>query len=184
MKKKVGIVVASLVGIGLLGFGVYQTDAAPADPQLSSAEVRELVLAQHSGEITEFELEKDFNKAVYEVEVISDGIEYDLRLDGDSGEVLRTKEKELAEQVEFTDDDSDGLDEVKNENQANGEKINLQKAEEIALNEFPGTVNQLELDEDDDRLIYEVEISNGKEEAEIEIDAFTGNILELDTDRD
>jgi uncharacterized membrane protein YkoI len=146
--------------------------------------VRELVLAQHPGTITEFELEKDFNKAVYEVEVISDGIEYDLKLDGDTGEVLRTKEKELANQVEFTDDDSDDLYESKNDNQANGEKISLEKAEEIALKEFPGTVKQLELDEDDDRLIYEIEIRNGEEEAEIEIDAFTGDILELDIDRD
>ena len=57
-------------------------------------------------------------------------------------------------------------------------------AKEIALKEFAGTVVDLELDEDDGRKIYEIEIENGEDEATVEIDAYTGEILVLDIDID
>ncbi|MEC5424680.1 PepSY domain-containing protein [Virgibacillus sp. C22-A2] len=60
----------------------------------------------------------------------------------------------------------------------------MKEAEEIALNSFSGTITEVELDEDDGRLIYEIEIENGNEEAEIDIDAYTGEILVLSIDRD
>ncbi|MFD0951687.1 PepSY domain-containing protein [Virgibacillus natechei] len=62
--------------------------------------------------------------------------------------------------------------------------MDLGKAEEIALNEFDGQITELELDEDDGRLMYEIEIEDGEDEAEIEIDAYTGEILVIEIDRE
>ncbi|WP_373895104.1 PepSY domain-containing protein [Virgibacillus sp. CBA3643] len=213
MKKKLGIAIGTMAGAVVLGLGIYHTDASQANPELSTDEIRQMVTDQYPGTITELELEKDSNKAIYEVEVASDGKEYDIKLDGSSGEVLNLKEKEISDDVEIaeksddTDDNqgntttnsNDSQDNSSNKNddsQDNGNNdrnstksnnntvIDLEKAEEIALNEFDGKITDLELDEDDDRLMYEIEIENGEDEAEIEIDAYTGEILVIEIDRE
>jgi len=70
------------------------------------------------------------------------------------------------------------------ENNFQSKVISVEKVEEIALNEFDGTITEFELDEDDGRFIYEMEMRNKFEEAEIEIDGQTGEILELDIEND
>jgi len=60
--------------------------------------------------------------------------------------------------------------------------IDKDEALEIALAEFPGEVDSIELDEEDGRLIYEIEIESGDEEAEFEIDAMTGEIIVIEID--
>ncbi|QGS68035.1 hypothetical protein CV093_03165 [Oceanobacillus sp. 143] len=59
-----------------------------------------------------------------------------------------------------------------------------EKARSIAASQFSGSIVELDLDEDDGRLIYEIEMKNGDSEAEIEIDAYTGTILVIDIDHD
>lgn len=86
MNKKKGIVIGAAATTLILGFSVFQSNAAPADPKLTTDEVRELIAIEYPGEITEFELEEGNGKAVYEPEV-----------DGDSGQVLMNKEKTITE---------------------------------------------------------------------------------------
>lgn len=43
-------------------------------------------------------------------------------------------------------------------------------------------ITELELDEDDGRLIYEIEIESVNGEAEIDIDAYTGDIISISID--
>lgn len=45
-------------------------------------------------------------------------------------------------------------------------------------------MTDIELDEDDNRLIYEIEIRNGKMEYDFEIDAKTGDIIKYEEDLD
>lgn len=211
MNKKLGIGIGALLFAGILGFWIYTSDASQQAPELTTDEIREMVLSQYPGEITEIELDKELNKVVYEVEVISNGKEYDLTLDGNSGEVLKlkektvytkenqsddkkndsTKEKEtpnISVKEKSTNDEKNQTEQKQNENKQNNQQentvINEEKAIEIAKSEFPGTLVSMELDRDDGRLIYEIEIVNGNEEAEIEIDAYTGEILVLDIDID
>ncbi|MFP4457585.1 MAG: PepSY domain-containing protein [Clostridia bacterium] len=40
----------------------------------------------------------------------------------------------------------------------------------------------MELEEDDDRYIYEVEVLNGETEYEFEIDAYSGEIIKMEID--
>ena len=60
----------------------------------------------------------------------------------------------------------------------------IEEAKEIALTEFQGKVTEIELDKDDGRLMYEVELKNETHEAEIEIDAKTGEIIEVEVEED
>ena len=215
VKKKVLITAGGLALATVFGLGIYQSDASQQDPKLSTEDVKQLVADQYPGVITELELEKDFNKVVYEVEVENDGMEYELKLDGNTGEVLKLKEKDLKITEKNTedhlagsretDDDDDHQEQAKKTNDdvkkdtsttnnkeevkaptTNEKKpstvIDINEAVNIALNEFKGTVTDVELDEDDGRLIYEIEMKSGEEEAEIEIDAYTGAILVIEID--
>lgn len=212
MKKKLGVTIGATAAAAVLGLGIYQSNASEANPELSTDEIRQMVTDQYPGTITELELEKDSNRAVYEVEVENDGKEYDIKLDGSSGEVLNLKERELSSNnVEITekDDDADDRDDNaddRDDNQGNTNNndgqddgnnngnsstksnnntvIDLEKAEKIALNEFDGKITDLELDEDDGRRMYEIELEKGEDEAEIEIDAYTGEILVIEIDRE
>ena len=60
--------------------------------------------------------------------------------------------------------------------------ISVEEAIEIALEEFSGKVEEAEFDEDDGRYLYEIEIENGDKEAEFEIDAVTGEIIDMEID--
>lgn len=207
MKKKIALSVGVLAIASVLGLGIYHSNASQAEPKLSSEEIDDIVTSQYPGTITEMELEKDFNQVIYEVEITEDGKEYELKLDGNTGEVLKIKEKEMVKkQTDDTDQhpkkkqaQQQANDQVDQKNQSQSEtnenrpdqqdKRNQQKtvidadeAVQIALKEFSGTVESVELDEDDLRLIYEVEIEAGDEEAEVEIDAYTGEVLVIDID--
>lgn len=60
--------------------------------------------------------------------------------------------------------------------------IDRNREVQIALAKFPGKVEKVELDDDDGRLIYEIEIENGDKEAKFDIDAKTGKILKFEID--
>lgn len=60
--------------------------------------------------------------------------------------------------------------------------ISKNKAIDIAQKQFSGTIDSIELDRDDGRLIYEIEMESSRGEAEIEIDAYTGEVLVVDID--
>lgn len=217
MKKKLILTVGAVVATATLGLGIYHSNAAGEEPTLTTDEVESLVLSQYPGTITELELEKDFNKAVYEVEIEGDGMIYDLKLDGSSGEVLQLREKATVDASEKKDDVKENkqheltVTEKKDDNKEQAKKeekqaekkaeekskpeqksnkkddnknalIDASEASEIALNEFSGTITDLELDEEDGRLIYEIEIEDGELEAEIELDAYTGEVLVIEID--
>ncbi|MFS0675038.1 PepSY domain-containing protein [Ornithinibacillus sp. 179-J 7C1 HS] len=232
MKKKVIMTVSSVAIATVLGLGIYHSNAAQAEPKLSRGEIEALVTSQYPGTITEMELEKGFNKVIYEVEVESDGMEYEIKLDGNTGEVIKIEQRELRasaegstnvavseknntssddsgaktddknESTDKTNDDTtvpkedDGTDdkdkekvavqpdERNTEKNANEKKtaIDSEAAMEIALAEFEGTIKELDLDEDDGRLIYEIEIKGTAGEAELDIDAYTGEIISISID--
>ncbi|MGP4107505.1 PepSY domain-containing protein [Virgibacillus sp. L01] len=230
MKKKIGIALAVFIGATAMGLGIYHSDAAQAEPKLSTEEITQLVMGQYPGEITEMELKKNQNRAVYEIEIHDGQKEYEIKMDGNTGEVLKLEEKMIAsngkqsnevknndntdddtnkpannsnddKKAEKDDDNSDDDnkevaikekdDSTKDDKNKSSKKdddkskvskavIDIGKAREIALNAFSGTIVNIELDEDDMRLLYELEMDTNKREAEIEIDAYTGEVLVLD----
>lgn len=62
--------------------------------------------------------------------------------------------------------------------------LSVEEAKQIALTEFEGKVTEIELDKDDGRLIYEVKLTDGTDEAEIGLDSTTGEIIEVEIEQD
>ncbi|WP_164671034.1 PepSY domain-containing protein [Virgibacillus doumboii] len=236
MKKKVGIVLAVLLGFSAMGFGMLQSSASQTEPKLSYDEVEKLVTDQYPGEVVDRELEKDRNRAVYELEIRSEGKEYDIEVDGNTGEILELDERKVAGKVNNSKDDNaddkqgddDNKDDgtkksddknnsvsIKEKDDSKGNKdddrddrnesnkdddhddknestkkntssnktaISSSKAKQIAKNAFNGSIISIDLDEDDGRRIYEVEMKSKNKEAEIEIDAYTGEVIVLSID--
>jgi uncharacterized membrane protein YkoI len=113
----------------------------------------------------------------------------DQSTDTDSSADNNTEEQGQEEETEKNDEQTEKKEESNEEDsKEEGSKerstIDSEEARRIALNEFDGTVTDLELDEDDGRLIYEIEIERGDEEAEIEIDAYTGEVIVISIDTD
>ncbi|RKQ30912.1 PepSY domain-containing protein [Oceanobacillus halophilus] len=252
MKKKVIAAIGAMAVAGTIGFAFSQSGVVNADPKLSANEIREQVNAEYPGTITELELDKKGKNSVYEVEVELEGKEYELKIDGDTGEVIKLEEKVISQKTKPKSDDKDDkqaddkqkkekveitekkestnkdkAEEVKTEdnkkaetksddsqddkkaktksdakqddkpkkstndvkdNKSSSKKtvIGSNQAKKIALQNFDGTIEELELDDDDGRLVYEIEMYKGNSEAEIEIDAYTGEVLviEIETEDD
>ncbi|GGB55618.1 hypothetical protein GCM10011409_36580 [Lentibacillus populi] len=214
MLNKIGIMIGAVTGAAALGLGIYHSSASELAPELSIAQIKEIVSGQYPGTITDIELEEHASKAIYEVEINGDSKEYELHLDGKTGEILDLKEKmklnasdpgdtekdkDKANENKKTetnhqkqniavnedkDQETDQHKEIRKQNTKQTPAISSKKAREIAKNEFNGTITDFELDEDDGRLIYEIEMEAGESEAEIEIDAYTGEIIVLSIDND
>lgn len=131
-------------------------------------------------------LDWDDGKAVYEVEFCALRTEYDYELDAVTGAVLK---KEL----DLPDFDWSGHDDYRigqgghhSESAAAPEGlITRDKAIEIAVERLGSSVYGLEkceLDNDDGRWIYEIELRLRLSEYECEIDAVTGAILKWEMD--
>ncbi|HLR74314.1 MAG TPA: PepSY domain-containing protein [Virgibacillus sp.] len=201
MKKKLIVTIGAVVCAVGLGVGIYQSDASAPSPNLSVDQIEQMVSDQYPGTITEIELEKEYNQLVYEVDIEDDGKKYELKLDANSGEVLKLEEKVKStkqEKMALNDDEQDEQKEKQSDQKAtNKEKesdapaksstkdeqktvIDVHDAVEFALKEFTGTVTEIELDEDDGRFIYEIEIKSGNEKAEFDIDVYTGEILSIE----
>lgn len=77
-----------------------------------------------------------------------------------------------------SDDDDFGKDTSASEKNY----LPTQKAIERAEKEVNGKVIEINLDEDDNRMIYEIELKTSKGEAELELDAVTGKVLDVEYD--
>lgn len=175
-KKSKGIVIGALAGAAILGMGAYHSSASSADldAKLSREEVKEIIQIEYPGAITEFDLEKENGRIVYDMKIKGENAKYELEVDADTGEVLEVSEENYKHKTNKKEI-------VKSEHTPEN-ILSVKEAEEIAQKEFTGTITEIELDEDDGRYVYEVELREGAQEAEIELDAVTGDILELDID--
>ncbi|MGN8644782.1 PepSY domain-containing protein [Gracilibacillus sp. HCP3S3_G5_1] len=177
------------------GLAIYNFTSSPASAYLSKEEAEEKIANQFSGEITELELEEENNQKVYEVEIKGTDRDYELKIDAETGEILLLNEKNVTQKNEDTTNDRDNVDQQEKhtakeddhetEQQAdhsNNTLISAEEARTIATNEYPGSITDFELDEDDGRYQYEIEIKTDNGEVDLEIDAYTGSIISISKD--
>ncbi len=83
-----------------------------------------------------------------------------------------------------TDDADSENDYVKNAQKKQSAKtlISNEKAKSIALSQYNGTIIEVELDDDDGKKYYEIEMTTTSEEVKMEIDAYTGEIISISKD--
>ena len=135
-------------------------------------EVKKVALQEVNGVVEDIELEKEANKAVYEVDIEKNDIDYDLYIDPYSGEIYSV------DRYDHNDDD----DNLSNSNQNNKNIISQADATAIAEKAVNGKVVEIEKDEDDGLIKYDVELKTDRGEAEVEIDASTGKVLDVEWD--
>jgi uncharacterized membrane protein YkoI len=141
--------------------------------KVSPEEAKKIALTQVKGTVIEAKLDDDDNRLLYEIEIkTSDNQKVEVKVDATNGEVLKM------EQYDRYDDNDDD-----NKLQNVSPKISLEEAKKIALAEIKGTVTEAELDDDDNRLLYEIEIlTSNHREAEVKVDATTGKVLKAEID--
>jgi len=174
-----GALVLVVGGVAMAGNTGESLTVAPKG-SLSVAEVEAIAVKSVGGKVTGIELDRERSGNIYEVEVKSDGVEYDLDIDIDAktGEVLRT-EKDDHDNDDFDDDDY-----YNKVSDSDSNFITEKAAIEIAMKQAKGTVTEIDMDEDDNRVIYEIEIRDGKYDYDFDIDAISGEVLKFEKDRD
>lgn len=178
---------------------------------IGEAKAKEIVLGKagvNANNVTAYKVELDTHQGimVYDVEFISEGLEYDCEINAVTGEVIKfEKEKDDAPVAVPPVQESNPPAPVQesnpsaavaapdNSSQSNGNQttgeITLEKAKEIALKHAGVEAANLfnfegELDRDDGMLIYELEFESGGYEYDYEINAVTGAILKSEKEWD
>lgn len=210
MNKKILIIPALLIAIGG-GAVLAQTDyfeAALSNPKITATDAKTMALKEINGDIVGFEYDGDDFKPHYEIDIVKDHEKVEIKIDANSGALTVTEresfvpiakqnsstvipttpapETAVAQQVKESKPTSTTTSQAVSEAVANptAKMISEQQAKNIALAKASGTITDFELDEDDNRLVYEIEIHNGKMEYEFKIDAYTGAIVEYQEDLD
>lgn len=150
----------------------------PSASGLVSAETAKANALAHAGiaaeqaAFTKQKLEWDSGRQIYDITFFAGNAEYDYEIDALTGAVL---------EFDYDSNRSAALPGV-----PAGTLIGEAKAREIALSKVPGAaaanVVKLKLDRDDHETKYEVEIFYGNTEYDFEIDAYSGAILEWDSE--
>ncbi|MEK3855682.1 PepSY domain-containing protein [Cytobacillus sp. FSL H8-0458] len=176
--------VISLTGALLLG-GAVAAGAADTNQNGSAGskkeavqdlitveEAKKIALSEAEGRVESIELERANGKQYYEIDIENGKEDFDIKVHALDGEVISINK----ERNDDDDDDQSGKE-------VNGENIiSEQKAIEIAEKEVNGTMKEIEKDEDDGQILYEVELKTSKGEADVDIDAETGKVLKVELD--
>ncbi len=130
-------------------------------------------LKQVNGTVEGIELESKNGRTYYEVDIDKDKKDYDIYVDAHTADILKVEENG------FDDDRDDQVSTTTLEG-----LLSEQEAMAIATKQVAGEIVKIELDKDDGRYEYEMELKTDKGEADITIDAETGKVLELELDDD
>ncbi|MET3697905.1 peptidase YpeB-like protein [Bacillus oleivorans] len=177
MKKKVWIA-SGIAGIVLLGGAVGA--GAIAIPKVNENlipidKAQEISLNEVNGTVESIELEQEHGRFVYDVDVNPKNSNDDVEVDVDAvtGAVVKVDDDRI---------DDDNQTSVNNSGQQNQEIITQEEAIAIAVADTPGKAVEVDFDGDDGD--YEIEVRDGQLKVEYKIDAYTGNILEKETEDD
>jgi len=185
--------------------GSAATQSTESIKLITEKEAKEIALKTVNGTITEIDFDQDYQRPHYEFEIQSNNEEVNIDVDATTGKATITKREvekdkvantkpvqtnETASNVQVADDQDDDVKVSETQttlpNTASTSKEVITKAEaiKIASTVAKGTVTKVELDNDDNdqTKTYELEFKDGNVEYDVEIDAYTGNIIEVNQD--
>ncbi|MEB4872049.1 MULTISPECIES: PepSY domain-containing protein [Priestia] len=177
--KVITTVLASAVLVGGLGASAYaMTDQSKSNDKkqtttIEEAKAKDIALQKtDGGDITNIQLAVDDGVKQYEVDITKGNKEYDVDIDSSSGKI-----------IEFDEDQKDDEDEKEENLQNASPAISLDQAIKTALKSAKGTVNETDLDQENNRLVYEIEIDTAdKREATVSVDAKNGDVISVEID--
>lgn len=140
---------------------------------LQEKDVQLLIKGQSSGQIDSVKLiQNDNGKSIYIVQVTEKNQVLTYKMDASTGAIL-------GKNVETGDKQSKDGNEKKGTDRG---KISEAEAIKIATDYLAGKVDNVDFEDEDDGVYYIVEIETNDDEAEIQIDAITGEILSVTWD--
>ncbi|MBY0030393.1 PepSY domain-containing protein [Priestia aryabhattai] len=177
--KVITTVLASAVLVGGLGASAYaMTDQSKSNDKkqtttIEEAKAKDIALQKtDGGDITNIQLDVDDGVKQYEVDITKGNKEYDVDIDSSNGKI-----------IEFDEEQKDDEDEREENLQNASPAISLDQAIKTALKSAKGTVNETDLDQENDRLVYEIEIDTAdKREATVSVDAKNGDVISVEID--
>jgi len=165
------------------------TSAASSTSNIGLMKAKEIALQKVAGTLDSIELEHKHGKAYYEVEIVkADRTESEVHVDAATGKVLKV----IADDQDDYGSDRDVYrggshakpDKASGAASGGNQKpaISEQQAVQIATKAVNGQVTKIELDHEDGKLQYELDLKTGRGEAEVELSAADGTILSIDYD--
>jgi uncharacterized membrane protein YkoI len=177
MKKKIITALGALSIAGVIGFTTFQSGIVNAEPKLSKDDIRNQVTSQYPGTISELELERAAN--IYEVEVVVEGKEYELKIDGDTGDVLKLEEKVIGVR-DVAEDDKVVADRNNNGNTDDDQNPKTTAQPPVNNNDQGGKTTK---NDDTNKTVAPKQTVISHEEAKkIALSNFAGTIVELELD--
>ena len=180
MKKK--ILSIALLGIMILGVSVavnaksrnkYNRDIA-SNSYIGVNRAMNIALKKVPGasnsHVKKIHLDRENGRMVYEGEIYYNGQEYEFDIDAVTGDIVKWKVDGVSNNSGYV-----------NNNVNNSQTITMEKAKTIALAQVPGAnqshFGKIDLDYDQGRAVYEIEIFYNNSKYEFDIDASTGEII-------
>ncbi len=186
MLTKSAIIALTIVGVGATAIAAPaannkavtgSSEAVSAmQSKISLTQAIEIAKQNAKGDLVsaEFDYDDDDGKGAatseYEVEFISNGKSYEVKIDANTGKVIETEEKKL---------DKEDMAEYNAMKQA---KVTLASAMQKAAQSVNGKVISAEFELEKGQSVYDVEVVKGNQIYDVSIDANTGKVLSSQVD--
>ena len=187
MKKLSTLTKSVLIALTIAGVGataiaapVANTKAVTGSSEAVSAMQSKITLTQAidiakqnaKGDLVsaKFDYDDDDATSEYEVELVANGTSYEVKIDANTGKVLKTKQETL---------DKKDIAEYSAMKQA---KVTLTSAMQTASQSVNGKVISAEFELKKGQSLYDIEVIKGNQKYEVSIDANTGKILSSQID--
>ncbi|MEX3619401.1 PepSY domain-containing protein [Paenibacillus glucanolyticus] len=183
MKK--GTLWAGALSVAIAASGVYgynavqaagsenapaaKTQAAAKQQLIGMEKAEQLALAAASGKVESIDIDRKKGKLVYDVEIQQKNRDVDVWIDAYTG-------KSLGVRVDQDDDDND-------RDNIPANLIGAGKASAIAVQHVKGgTAVEVDLDQDDGKWVYDVEVKTAKGSSEVEVHAVSGKVIKAENE--
>jgi uncharacterized membrane protein YkoI len=149
-----------------------------SDSLLSTDQVSQMIQQKYGGTIDTIRLEQSNGRQDYQLLLKKDSFSYEITVNGQTGDVLSlTKHKNVEYKKEHNKKEQTTHSNKNNPSQTATIPITEAKAKKLALEKVNGTITSIELDDEDDQLVYEVDINQSqKKKATVIINAYSGKI--------
>ena len=182
MLTKSMIVALTVAGIGATAIAapVANTKAVASSSEALSAMQSKISLTQAiniakqsaKGDLVsaEFDYDDDYATSKYEVEFVGNGTSYEVKIDANTGKVLKTEQEKL---------DRKDMAEYSAMKQA---KVTLTSAMQTAAQSVNGKVISSKFELEKGQSVYDIEVVKGNQIYDVSIDANTGKVLSSQVD--
>jgi len=189
-----GVLIVAIIGVttqiiaGMNNEKPQEMQVSNADQQISLEQAKTIALnavdTNKVGKLTDAEVENENGEVIYSIEFTKDNIETDVKIDAKNGNILAI-ENDLNEADQ---DNNEGDEEELSAEETSGDKITEDQAIEIAKTQVDmsivGEITDIELEKENNIVVYAVEFTKNNIETDVKIDAKTGKVVKVESDLD